>query len=105
MKRFASKAVSLPLAALVATLAVGAPRADAANLFDALFGGGIKKAKREEFPPPPPVARAPRKAAPIAKISAPSYYNYKVDSLKKVDFAKLAAVAQSASLDATTTGT
>lgn len=104
MTRFASKAVSLPLAALVATLATGTPQAGAANLFDALFGGGIKKAKREEFPPPPP-AQAPRKAAPITKISAPSYYNYKVDSLKKVDFAKLAAVAQSASLDATTTGT
>ena len=45
---------------------------------------------------------APRKnvvrAAP-AKISAPSYYTYKADALRRVDFAPLAAIGQSASLD------
>src|SRR5690606_35159026 len=52
--------------------------------------------------PKRPVARKP---AAIAKISAPSYYNYKAAALQRVDFAPLAAIGQSASLDQATSGT
>ena len=48
---------------------------------------------------------AQRRAAPIAKISAPSYYNYKAAALQRVDFSSLASIGQSASLDQATSGT
>ena len=64
--------------------------AEAQNFFDRLFGGGTQR--RSEFPPPPPPpAKRPAKA--IAKISAPSYYTYKVDSLAKVKVPQTAAPA------------
>ena len=94
MKLFARRAISLPLAVSVAILTFEAPQANAQGLFEVLFGGGIKRQqRREDFPPPP----RQRKAA--AKISAPSYYNYKTDALKRVDFSPLASLPQSASLD------
>ena len=51
------------------------------------------------------VSGSPRKPAAIAKISAPSYYNYKAAALQRVDFTPLAAIGQSASLDQATAGT
>ena len=65
------------------------------------YGGGedYRFGKR----PKRPVARRPTAAA--AKISAPSYYNYKATALQRVDFTALAAIGQSASLDQATSGT
>ena len=70
--------------AALALMVAGAPEAQAQNIFDRLFGGG---ARRGEFPPPPPT---PQKARPAPKISAPSYYDYKVDSLVPVRAPQLA---------------
>lgn len=96
MNLFARNTISFPIAVVAATLAFGTPPASAQGLFEILFGGGVKKQRREEFPQPP----APRtKHVAPAKISAPSYYTYKTDALKRVDFSALAALPQSASLD------
>jgi murein L,D-transpeptidase YcbB/YkuD len=96
---FVAKTIgSLPVAVLAATLALGAPQSQAQGLFDILFGGGIKKSRRAEFPPPR-VHRQTRKAAPAAKISGPSYYNYKADSLVRVDFTALTAAGQTVSFE------
>ncbi|MCR5859568.1 murein L,D-transpeptidase [Mesorhizobium sp. J428] len=64
--------------------------AAAQNFFDRLFGGGVQR--RSDFPPPPPPPEK-RPAKAIAKISAPSYYTYKVDSLAKVKVPLAAAPA------------
>lgn len=103
MTNFAGKAGSLLLCALVASLAAGAPEASAQGLFERLFGGPVKRTTGEKFPPPPKARR--QTAAPAAKISAPSYYSYKADGLRRVDFSPLASTAQSASLDALSVGT
>ena len=122
MKIFARKAVLFPLTALAATLSFGIPQADAQGLFDRLFGGSGSslssrplggsqrengqtfRAQRQVQRPLESVEPAPRnnvvRAAP-AKIAAPSYYTYRADALRKVDFAPLAAIGQSASLDGT----
>ncbi|WP_269929584.1 L,D-transpeptidase family protein [Aminobacter sp. HY435] len=104
---FLKKPVSLPLVALAAILAMGAPDASAQNLFDILFGGNSRNSRpmrqpHGEFPPAP--KKAPKRAAP-AKISAPSYYTYKTDQLVPVDFSKLNAAAQSVSLEPSLSGT
>jgi len=102
MKFFAAKAVSLPLVALTALLASGVPEAGAATLFELLFGNRperrVRVAPRPHYRQDAP-RRAPR-AAP--RITGPAYYNYRADALKLVDFAPLAAIAQSASLAAHT---
>ncbi len=88
---------------LTALLALGVSQASAGSLFEALFGGGIKRQHSREELPPKPVA--PRKQVPVARITGPSYYTYRTDALKQVDFTPLAAIAQSASLDGATSGT
>lgn len=103
---FLNKPISLPLVALAATMAMGAPQAGAQTLLDVLFGGGgrSQRPSHGEFPPPPePV----KKKAPVAaaKISAPTYYNYKADAMVSVDFAKLSAGTQSVSLEPSLAGT
>ncbi|WP_406871885.1 murein L,D-transpeptidase [Aminobacter sp. P9b] len=103
---FLKKPISLPLAALAATLAMGAPQAGAQNFFDILFGGGNNRNYRQpqgEFPPPP--RKAPPKRAAPAKISAPSYYTYKIDQMVPVDFSKLVPTTQSVSLEPSLAGT
>jgi len=103
---FLKKPISLPLAALAATLAMGAPQAGAQNFFDILFGGGNNRNYRQpqgEFPPPP--RKAPPKRAAPAKISAPSYYTYKTDQMVPVDFSKLVPTTQSVSLEPSLAGT
>ncbi|MBX3566973.1 MAG: L,D-transpeptidase family protein [Rhizobiaceae bacterium] len=100
MNRRMTSAVAA-MALLVATAGASAP-AHADNLLDMLFGGGIKKARRAEFPPPPPAERRvkPRKvAAEAAKISAPQYVAYKPDRLVKVDFSPLTDVVTTAALN------
>lgn len=64
--------------AALALVVAGAPEAQAQNIFERLFGGGVR---RGEFPPPPP---AQERVRPAPKISAPSYYDYKVDALVAV---------------------
>ncbi len=121
------KTVSMPLAVLAVAMSASVTQAEAGNLFDTLFGGGLNNRARGEpigerrrgspligrprdnvgerdFGREPAPARNVVRAAP-AKISAPSYYNYKADALRKVDFAPLAAFAQSASLDPATPST
>lgn len=86
-------------ASIVALAAATAPQANAQNLFDMLFGGGIKK--RSEFPEAPP---APKKAAPIQKISAPSYYDYKADPLVRADLSAIRALSRTATFEPMLTG-
>jgi murein L,D-transpeptidase YcbB/YkuD len=104
------------------------PSASAQSLLEHLFGGGIRNQRMEDSgqfgrsgrldgnnsrnltrrpqqQQQQPKRQAARKAAPIAKISAPSYYNYKAAALQRVDFAPLASIGQSASLDQVTSGT
>ena len=124
MKLFAGKALLLPLV-LAGTLAVGLPQAEAQSLFEHLFGGGIRNQRMEDggyrqrsgrddgryygnrqgYRPGRPQRPVARKPAAVAKINAPSYYNYKAAALQRVDFAPLAAIGQSASLDQATSGT
>jgi len=81
-------------------LIAGAPEAKAQNIFERLFGGGVQR--RTDFPPPPP---APKPHKPIAKISAPAYYTYKVDPLVRVKVPAAAAKDGMAELTlASTTG-
>ena len=89
---------SLPLAVVAASLVVGTVPARAereGNLFDMLFGGGVRYKPRNEFPDPP----KPRKVVTAPRVSGPSYYNYKADPLVKVDFAALRALPEKATFD------
>jgi murein L,D-transpeptidase YcbB/YkuD len=101
-----NRTISLPLAVLAATVALGAPQAGAQNFFDILFGGSGNRAPRHQqgdFPPAP----VQKKRAPVAaaKISAPSYYTYKTDAMVTVNFSKLVAGTQSVSLEPSLAGT
>ncbi|MER2534896.1 MAG: murein L,D-transpeptidase [Rhizobiaceae bacterium] len=101
MRALPHKAAFARLLLVAGAVAVAAPQAHAQSFFEALFGGGIKRQNREAFPPAPqPQPRAAQRAAEPAKISAPSYYTYKPDALRRVDFSPLLAIAQQASLDA-----
>lgn len=96
MKSWGKKTVTLPLA-VAATLVFGVPQAGAQGFFESLFGGGVRHSREpmREFPPPP----KPRKKTAAqatsgsgggaARISSPSYYTYKADSLARVDFSTL----------------
>jgi murein L,D-transpeptidase YcbB/YkuD len=78
------------------------PQADAQGFFDALFGGGVMRSQRGDFPLPPEAERrivTPKKNVPVAKISGPSYYTYKADPLVRVDFSALLGAPQSAALE------
>ena len=123
MKLFARKVILLPIV-LAGTLAVAIPQAEAQSLFEHLFGGGVRNQRMEDGGYRPRnryddgryyggrrdyrYGNRPRRPAarrPAAKISAPSYYNYKAAALQRVDFTALAAIGQSASLDQATSGT
>ena len=94
----------LLLAAVAALLGNAEQPAQAQNLFQMLFGGGIQQRQsREDYrgrhqryeqrstrqPAARPASRPTVKSAPITKISAPSYHQYKADPLVKVSFRKL----------------
>ena len=126
MKLFARKVVLLPIV-LAGTLAVGIPQAEAQSLFETSFRRRHSQSEngRRRLSPAQPLRRWPvlrrtardtgsgnrprrpvaRRPAAVAKISAPSYYNYKAAALQRVDFTALAAIGQSASLDQATSGT
>lgn len=98
MFSFGKRAVMLPLS-LAATLAMGLPQAQAANLFDVLFGGGRpSKPMKGEFPPPPKAKRS-APSAPAARISSPTYNTYKADSLVRLDFGALSAGSRTGSIE------
>ena len=107
--KHSGKTVSVALA-VAATLSLGAPPAKAQNLFEALFGGGIRHRRsmeRYEFPPEPrrPVRQQQRRSAAAApKITGPSYYTYKTDTLAKADFTAVATVPQPAAFEPVLTG-
>ncbi|MBL8582067.1 MAG: murein L,D-transpeptidase [Rhizobiaceae bacterium] len=90
-------------ACLVATAMMAAQPASAAGLLDILFGGGVKRQQPSDFPPAPP---KPKKKAAVAapKISAPAYYDYRVDPMTKVAFAELVEAPRPASVELTMGG-
>lgn len=131
LRLFTKNLVLVPTV-LSAALATAVPMAEAQSLLESLFGGASRhertetrrqnsRSSRMEGPGyitnqarprektgaiPVQKRAAPRKAAaPIVKISAPSYYNYKAAALQRVDFAPLAAIGQSASLNEANSGT
>src|SRR5690242_1063397 len=101
--RLLRKKVVLAPAVLVGAMAMGMPPASAQSFLENLFGGGMRNQRMEDSGQRPRSSRmdganygnatrrfqeqqarpqkAVRKAAPIAKISAPSYYNYKAAAL------------------------
>jgi murein L,D-transpeptidase YcbB/YkuD len=125
MRLFATKPF-LQATVLVGSVAMGMSTAGAQSLFENLFGGGVRSQRLDSAGYSSRSGRldsgsyrdglrggsqqrqratAPRRAAPVARISAPSYYNYKAVELQRVDFASLATIGQSASLDQATSGT
>jgi murein L,D-transpeptidase YcbB/YkuD len=97
MKSIAKRTVMVPMAALAATLAFGAPDAGAQGFFDMLFGGGVRHGRQleGEFPPPPKRRKAPSQPGATApRITGPSYYTYKTDPLVRVDFSALSPAEQ-----------
>ncbi|RVD67927.1 hypothetical protein EN751_34125, partial [Mesorhizobium sp. M4A.F.Ca.ET.029.04.2.1] len=88
MKIFGNTACVMPLA-VAATLALGAPQANAQGLFDMLFGGGVRHNPQGEFPPPPKPRPSKVPAGGGSRISSPSYYTYKADRLVRVNFSAL----------------
>jgi murein L,D-transpeptidase YcbB/YkuD len=100
MKRLVRLPFALAIAASVALLVAGAPQASADGLFDMLFGGQSKHRPRGNFPDAPP----PPKKVALPRITGPSYYDYKADSLVKVDFSGLKSVAGSTDFTPTLTG-
>lgn len=89
-------------ASVVALAAAAAPEAKAQNIFDMLFGGGVKRQQPNGAFPPAPAEQ--KKPAPIAKISAPSYYDYKVDALVRAEFPAVRALSREASVEPVLTG-
>jgi len=104
MKLFGRKTTLLPLAALSALLLAGAPQASARNLFDMLFGGGVRERPRGDFPPPPKPKSKQGKVVAAPKITGPSYYDYKADALVKVAFSALLAAPRPAGFEPSLTG-
>ncbi|MBK8457546.1 MAG: L,D-transpeptidase family protein [Phyllobacteriaceae bacterium] len=90
----------LRIGAIVAAAVVATP-ASADNLFDLLFGGPVKRngesprLKRNGDPMPPAPDKPVQKARPAAKpvkITGPTYYTYKADAIRPIDFATLAGL-------------
>lgn len=72
------------------------PAASAGNLFELLFGGPIKK--RGDPMPPAPKAPVQAPAKPV-KITGPTYYTYKPDPVRAVDFSSLAAMPRNVAFE------
>lgn len=93
--------------ALAITFAGFASPADAQYLFDRLFGNRVPRQQQVVPPsaiPQPqyqkqaPVAEA--KPAPVKKVSAPSFHNYKAESLVALDLAALKSSIEASSASA-----
>jgi murein L,D-transpeptidase YcbB/YkuD len=104
--KLSRRILSLPLAVLTATLALGPQHADAQGLFDLLLGGGRNREpaylqspraapgedwRRRYYPVPRQQQRQQRPVA-VPKITGPSYYDYKADALVHADFSAVAAL-------------
>ena len=94
MSFWKSRTTEISVLALTAIMAAGAP-AQAQNLFGRLFGAPAGQGDFPAAPPPPttgsierttPAPRTAQRSAPAPKVKAPSYFDYKVDSLPVVDF-------------------
>ncbi|MET3660020.1 L,D-transpeptidase family protein [Aquamicrobium ahrensii] len=95
MRQFKKAAWFASVTLLGSGIALSAQPASAQTLMDMLFGGPSKRHSapmQGEFPPPP----KPKAAAPIKKISAPTYNAYKPDKLTRVDFTALTETPQKA---------
>ncbi|MBX3578145.1 MAG: L,D-transpeptidase family protein [Rhizobiaceae bacterium] len=89
------------MTAFASSLVIPAAHAEQKDLFQLLFGGGVKKKKQSgEFPAAP----AKPKQRVVAKVTGPSYYDYKVEGLARVDFAKLRALPQPAAFEPSLSG-
>jgi len=91
---------ALPLAATAAAMMAFTGPAAAQNFFDMLFGGGVKHRQSGDFPEAP----TKPKPKPIVKVSGPSYYDYKVEPLVRVDFSALVALGQTAGFEPALSG-
>lgn len=94
MRQFGKAARLASVALLGGGMALTTQPASAQTLMDLLFGGQPRRHSaplQGEFPPAPKP-----KAAPIKKISAPSYNTYRPDKLARVDFTALTATPQNA---------
>ncbi|MCO5065703.1 MAG: L,D-transpeptidase family protein [Rhizobiaceae bacterium] len=87
MSRFIKSLFALSLGAAVIAPEV----AQAQGLLEALFGHSKRRAMENSAFPPAPMT--PKRVAKPAKISAPSYYDYRADSLVRVDFSSLTTLA------------
>jgi murein L,D-transpeptidase YcbB/YkuD len=72
------------------------------NLFDRLFGGPVRYKPRGELPPETGTGSRAVVAAP--KVTGPSYYDYKVDPLVRVDLASLGALPEKATFEPSLSG-
>lgn len=96
-------------AAVIAVLGTGMQPAAAQGLLEALFGKNqYGRVQQREVPPEP--VQAPRPPAP-PRVTGPSYYTYKTDTLVRVDFSAIRperpdeqAMAAPAGLDAEPVG-
>lgn len=116
------RSILLP-AAFAALLGNTAQPAQADNLFQMLFGGGIQQRQsRHDYrgrnprydqryeqrqtrePVAQPAPRQAAKPAPITKISAPSYHKYRADPLVRVSFKELIERPRNVSFEPTLGG-
>ncbi len=107
--RLRMKQSVLSVSVLAACLAAGAAPASAQNLFEVLFGGGLRQQQYRDHPTErnryghqdrrQPQAQAPKPHKPIKKISAPSYYTYRTDALVDVDFTSIISVPKPVSFE------
>ena len=107
---YRGRTIGLGLAVAAALAAASPQPAAAQGFFERLFGGGGGGGFRQGRPVDRngyPIRLKRSKAAegaPRVRISAPSYYTYKADSLAAVDFAKLAAALAPAGAEPSLTG-
>lgn len=66
--------------------AVGPAQAEQRFLFDMLFGNSVQRERPRE-----PVPQQQTRVAPLPKVSSPSFYTYRPETLVTVDFAALTA--------------
>ncbi len=83
------KTLATAAGAIAAVVLLGVPQAWSEQyLFDMLFG---KRTESHEAQRQRPPEEEPRQVVKAPKVSSPTYYNYKVDPLVKVDFSGVIA--------------
>lgn len=92
-KRFHFKGAASALALAMVVAGSSSP-AQAQYLFDRLFGNRTQQQQQQQparAAPRPVVPVAPAKPAPVKKIAAPTFYNFKAENLTLIDVAALSA--------------